>query len=268
MPEHTRLRHAVAVLAVASAAVPGPALASSADATSLRSEYATSLYGIVLARSTFKSRIDRNGFNISGELTSSGVAKIFDDTRARASANGRFEADTPSPRSYSVDYTAGKKKKKTTIAFADGSVSSAKNSPPVRTNRPDWIRVEKEHLAGVVDPISAALVRANTPADVCNRTIRVFDGALRVDLQLSPAGFGTASVPGYKGDTVKCVVRVMPVSGYRKGNKSIDFIRKSKDISIAFAPVGNSGVYAPVEATVGTQVGTVKVQAVRFESLK
>jgi len=267
LPELSRLGRAAAVLVVA-AAIPGTALASSPDATSLRSEYATSLFGIVLARSTFESRIDKNGFDISGELTSSGVAKIFDDTRARASADGRFEDGRLSPRNYSVDYTAGKKKKKTIIAFANGSVTSAENTPPVRTNRPDWIRVEQAHLAGVVDPISAALVRADKPADVCNRTIRVFDGALRADLELTPAGFGTASVPGYKGDTVKCAVRVVPVSGYRKGNKSIAFIRKSRDIAIAFAPIGNSGVYAPVEATVGTQVGTVKVQAIRFEALK
>ena len=235
---------------------------------SLRSEYATSLYGIVLARSTFESRIDENGFDIAGKLASSGVAKVFDDTRASATAKGHFEAGGPVPRAYDVDYTSGDKKKRTTIAFAGGAVVSAENTPPVRTNRKDWIKVEREHLAGVVDPISAALVRADSPADVCNRTIRIFDGALRADLHLKPAGFGTASVSGYRGDTVKCTVRFVPVSGYRRNNKSIAFMRKSSDIAITFAQVGASGVYAPVEATVGTQVGTIKVKAVRFEMVK
>jgi len=235
---------------------------------SLRSEFATSLYGVVLARSSFRSRIDRDGFEISGELASSGVAKVFDDTRARASASGRFENGATAPRSYVVDYTSGKKKKRTTISFANGAVVSAENTPPVRTNRKDWIKVEAEHLAGVVDPFSAALVRADSPSDVCNRTIRIFDGALRADLRLKPAGFGKASVPGYKGETVKCTARFVPISGYRKGNSSIAFMRKSSDIAIAFAPVGGSGVYAPVEASVGTQVGTIKVQAVRFEAVK
>lgn len=265
MPELSKLRLAAAVLAIAA---PNTALAASSDAMSLRSEFATSLYGVVLARSSFQSRIDRDGFEISGELSSSGVAKVFDDTRARASASGRFENGGPVPRNYVVDYTSGNKKKRTTISFANGAVVSAENTPPVRTNRKDWIKVEPEHLAGVVDPFSAALVRADSPSDVCNRTIRVFDGALRADLRLKPAGFGKASVPGYKGDTVKCTASFVPVSGYRKGNSTIAFMRKSSDIAIAFAPVGGSGVYAPVEATVGTQVGTIKVQAVRFEAVK
>lgn len=245
-----------------------PAAAPAAESASLRSEYATSLYGIVLARSTFESRIGKDGFEISGRLSSSGVAKVFDDTRANARASGRLGTDGPLPRSYDVDYTSGDKKKKTTIAFADGTVVRAENTPPVRTNRKDWIKVEQKHLAGVVDPISAALVRAASPAEVCNRTIRVFDGALRADLHLMPAGFGTTSVSGYKGDTVKCAVRFEPVAGYRRNNKSIAYMRKTSDIAIAFAQVGTSGVYAPVEATVGTQVGTIKVQAVRFEMVK
>lgn len=267
MFDYFPLRHAATALAIVIVA-PGAALAASSDTMSLRSEFATSLYGVVLARSTFQSRIDRNGFEISGELASSGVAKVFDDTRARASASGRFENGGPAPRNYVVDYTSGKKKKRTTISFANGAVANAENTPPVRTNRKDWIKVEPEHLKGVVDPFSAALVRADSPSDVCNRTIRVFDGALRADLQLKPAGFGKASVPGYKGDTVKCTARFVPVSGYRKGNSTIAFMRNSSEIAIAFAPVGGSGVYAPVEATVGTQVGTIKVQAVRFEAVK
>ncbi|MFN3546849.1 MAG: DUF3108 domain-containing protein [Mesorhizobium sp.] len=267
MPGFSKLRHAAAVVAVA-AAIANAAPAAASETMSLRSEFATSLYGVVLARSSFQSRIDRNGFEISGELSSSGVAKVFDDTRARASASGRFENGGPVPSNYVVDYTSGNKKKRTTISFANGAVASAENTPPVRTNRKDWIKVEPEHLAGVVDPFSAALVRADSPSDVCNRTIRVFDGALRADLRLKPAGFGKASVPGYKGETVKCTASFVPVSGYRKGNSTIAFMRKSSDIAIAFAPVGGSGVYAPVEATVGTQVGTIKVQAVRFEAAK
>ena len=266
MPELSSFFRVAAALSVA--AIPTTSLAAPPDGTSLRSEYATSLFGVVLARSTFESRIDEKGFDVSGRMSSSGFAKIFDDTKASATSSGRFDAGGPVPRSYGVDYTSGKKKKKTTIAFANGAVASAENTPAVRTDRADWIKVERDHLAGVVDPISAALVRSDSPTGVCNRTIRIFDGAMRADLQLKPAGFGTASVPGYKGDTVKCTARFVPVSGYRKGNKSIAFMRKSSEIAIAFAPIGGSGVYAPVEATVGTQVGTIKVQAVRFEALK
>ncbi len=248
----------------------GAAVASSVEAatgTSVRTEYTTSLYGLTLARSSFESTIGSDGFDVRGTLSSSGVASLFDDTRATASVKGRFAGAGPQPDSYVVDYVSGDKKKATRVAFSGGAVVRAENTPPVKTDRPDWIPVEKAHLVGAFDPISATLVRADAPSKVCNRTIRVFDGAMRADLQLSHAGYGQASVPGYSGETVTCNARFVPVSGYRKGSSSIRYISQSTGIAIAFAPIADSGVYAPVEASVETKIGTVRVRAVRFEAM-
>ncbi len=263
MPRLAIRTASLAILACAALA----SVAQSASAASVRSEYTTSLYGLTLARSSFESTIGSDGFDVRGTLSSSGVASLFDDTHATASTKGRFAAGGTQPESYVVDYVSGNKKKATRVAFQAGSVVRAENTPPVKTDRSDWVPVEKGHLAGVVDPISATLVRANAPSEVCNRTIRVFDGAMRADLRLSHAGYGQASIPGYSGETVTCNARFVPVSGYRKGNSSIRFMSQSTAIAIAFAPIADSGVYAPVEASVETKIGTVRVRAVRFEAM-
>lgn len=242
--------------------------ADAATPSTVRSEYAVSLYGLVLARSSFQSTIAPQGYEMRGSLRSAGLASVFDDTDGTISVSGRFASEAPRPDSYLLDYMSGKKKKNTRITFSGGDVASAQNTPPVRTNRSGWVPVESGHLAKVADPISAVLVRAVGPEGVCARTIRIFDGAMRADLQLAPAGAGEVSIPGYAGATVKCTARFIPVSGYQKGKDSIEYLRDRARIAIAFAPVGSTGVYAPVEASVSTKIGTIQIRAVRFETVE
>lgn len=243
------------------------ALAEPAAAQIIRSEYAVSLYGLVLARSNFESTIDGDGFKVSGSLSSAGIGAIFDDTRGTTSVRGRFSGGASMPESYVVDYVSGSKKKSTRIAFSGGDVVSAENVPPVNTKRDGWLPVAKDQLARVADPISATLVRADSPDAVCGRTLRVFDGAMRADLQLTATGSGEASIPGYEGQTVTCSAKFIPIAGYRKGHRSIEYLKNASAIAIAFAPIGTTGVYAPIEASVSTQIGTIRVRAERFETV-
>jgi hypothetical protein len=76
------------------------------------------------------------------------------------------------------------------------------------------------------------------------------------------------AVDGWEGETVTCSVGFKPVAGYRKGRKALDYLKNRSRMTITFAPLGRTGVYAPVRATVGTQIGTITVQARKFEATK
>lgn len=254
-------------LAVGALALAVGAPAQANQPSSVRSEYVVSLHGLVLARTNVESHIDQRTFRIQATMRSAGFGSIFDNTRGVTTVKGQFASGSTQPDSYVVDYTSGKKKKNTRIDFSNGAVVAAVNDPPVNTKRPDWVPVQKAHLAGVADPLSATLVRAESPGEVCNRTIAFFDGALRADIALSAAGSGNASIPGYEGKTIVCNARFLPVSGYRKNNSSIGYLQNASRITVTFAPVGATGVYAPIEASVGTQIGTIKVRARRFEEM-
>lgn len=261
------MRNVTCGFAVAALAILGSTQAQANEQSSVRSEYVVSLHGLVLARSNVESHIDRRTFRIQATMRSAGFGSIFDNTRGVTTVKGQFAQDATRPDSYEVDYTSGKKKKNTRIDFSNGAVVKAVNDPPVNTKRADWVPVQKAHLAGVADPLSATLVRAESPAQVCNRTIAFFDGAMRADIALSSGGNGNASIPGYEGETIVCNARFLPVSGYRKNNSSIGYLRNASRITIAFAPVGTTGVYAPIEASVSTQIGTIRVRARRFEEM-
>jgi hypothetical protein len=229
-------------------------------------DYIVSYYGIVLAKSHFTSYVSDKAFRLEGTIASAGIATFFDDTKARAAASGRFAGNRTLPQSYVVSYTYGEKAKKTTLAFAGDRVAKISNVPPLKKRGKDWVPVAPRHLASVVDPISAALVRASEPEAVCGRTIRFFDGELRGDLKLLPLDAGPVDTGAYKGEAVRCSGKFVPVAGYRPGNKSMRYLRDKSPIRITFAPLGETGVYAPIEATVGTQIGTITLSARRISN--
>ncbi|MBA3446994.1 MAG: DUF3108 domain-containing protein [Pseudaminobacter sp.] len=231
-------------------------------------DYSVSFLGIPVASSTFNSTFEGDSFSVKGVLSAAGLAQLFDDTQGSMSSAGRFAGDTTQPTAFRVDYTEGKKSKMTSIRFKGGAVTKAENVPPLKKRGRDWVPVRKSHLQTVTDPLSATLVRADSLAEVCGRTIRIFDGEFRADLTLSPESSGPMSVQGFEGETVTCRVGFAPVAGYRKGRKALDYLKNHSEIRIAFAPLGTTGVYALIRATVGTQIGTVTIQAQRFEATK
>jgi hypothetical protein len=230
--------------------------------------YSVTFLGIPVAHSTFNSTFKGDSFSVKGVASAAGLAQLFDDTQGSVSAAGRFAGDRTQPTAFRVDYTEGRKAKMTSIRFKAGSVARTENVPPLKKRGKDWVPVSNAHLRTVTDPLSATLVRADSLAEVCGRTINIYDGELRFDLTLTHQSTGAMAIDGWEGETVTCNVRFKPVAGYRKGRRALDYLKNRSRMTITFAPLGATGVYGPVRATVGTQIGTITVQAQRLEATK
>lgn len=236
------------------------------EAAAFYGEYVVSFYGLPVASSTFRSSFRDDRFAMEGTLSSAGIARIFDSTTASVTVNGRFSGRNPRPTGYSVSYSSGGKDKRTALSFSGSRVSSVVNEPPLKKRGKDWVPVTGKHLASVTDPVSAVLVRASGLDDVCGRTVSVFDGELRADLKLGAGKPENVETAAYSGEAVTCDARFVPVAGYRPGNKSIAWLRDHGAITVTFAPLGKTGIYAPIHATVGTQIGTITLYARRLEA--
>lgn len=236
------------------------------EASAFYGDYVVSFYGLPVASSTFRSSFGGDRFAMEGKLSSAGIARIFDSTTASVTVNGRFAGKNPRPEGYSVSYTTGGKAKRTALSFSGGRVSGVVNDPPLKKRGKDWVPVTRKHLSSVTDPISAVLVRANSLDEACGRTVSVFDGELRADLKLGAGRREEVDTDAYSGEAVTCDARFVPVAGYRPGNKSMAWLRDHGSISVTFAPLGKTGIYAPVHATIGTQIGTITLYARRLEA--
>ncbi|QND50764.1 DUF3108 domain-containing protein [Phyllobacterium sp. 628] len=237
-------------------------------ADTYRSDYRVSLLGLTLAKSYFTTSVADGTYTVSGSLKSSGLASVFDDTKGKIDVKGQFTKTGAVPSSYVVNYKHGNKDKSTSIAFSNGNVTETTNVPPVK-KKDNWVELSPGALQAVADPISGILVAADSIGKVCTQTLHLYDGQTRVDLKLSPAGSPKPfSTKGFEGDAVTCSVKFIPVGGYQSGRKAIEYLKNQSTISLTFASLGKSGIYSPVQAKIGTQIGTVTVYATRFQHVE
>lgn len=250
-------------LAILLAAAP-----ASAEPRLYRGDYSLSYLGLTVARTSFESRVDENSYSIKGSVSSAGLAAIFDDTKGTLSATGTFSGERTLPGRFRADYTSGKKATVVDILFSGGNVTKTTNIPPLRKRGGDWVPLGGGDLKGVADPIAATLIRSDTLEGVCGRTSRMYDGELRADLPLRFISTGTTSIAGAERPSVTCAMGFRPVSGYRKGRRALEFLRDRSGIQVTFAQLGQTGVYAPVYATIGTEIGTITLRARQFEAVQ
>ena len=235
----------------------GTALPALAAERSFRADYSVTLLGLPVAKARFDSTFSDEDFRIKGSLASAGLVRLFDKTTGTTSVEGTIGRDgAAAPRSFSSNYKSGKKHSRTTIRFSGDRVASVSNKPEPKKGK-SWVPVDESHLKSALDPLSATLVPTEDPAKVCNRTVRVFDGEMRADLKLSPR---SADEDG----RVVCDARFVPVSGYRKGRKQIEFLKNDSRITVTFAKLADTGFYTPVDASVGTQIGTLRIALSRI----
>lgn len=244
-----RIASAIALLAAAVVIAPAHA------AQTFKTDYSITLMGIPLGKASFTSTIGDDAFRIDGSLASAGLARIFDRTQGSTTVSGGLSQVGTAPESYNLTYRSDKKAQRTAIRFDNGTVTATENVPPSRPRPGDWVDLQPAHLTAVGDPISSTLVRAGSASEVCTRTIRFYDGEMRANLLLSPTG--TASGQG----TVTCAARFEPVAGYRPSRSAIRYLRDRSRIKISFAPLADTGFYTPVDATIGTQIGTLRIVA-------
>ncbi len=241
------------VVAIGFCAASGTALA---ETETHRLRYDAFLYGIPIGKADFKSRLDESRFEVSGRFASAGIARLFDKTDGTVISKGRLSGDAVTPSSYELAYLSGKKRETTTIRFSKGQITETVITPKPKKRGKDWVAVSKKDLAGALDPLSALLSPAASAADVCNRRFKVFDGEMRADIVFSPAARGE----WIGTDLITCRAKFIPVSGYRKGRSTIAFLRDKARLLVAFRPLGARGHHTPVEARIGTKVGTVHIR--------
>jgi Protein of unknown function (DUF3108) len=251
----------ITILAALAAAAPSAAMAGERFAT----DYSISFSGLPVARSSFTTTVEGDTLTLSGNLSSAGLVSVFASTKASSTIVARVTEKGLQTQSYQLNVRYGDSKRETKVRFKGGDVANV-SITPTRKPRAGAVPVEDGHLKRVIDPFLASVIRASSPSEVCNRTIRVFDGVTRSDLVLRPDGAEPFKTKGFDGEGVRCAVRYVPVSGHRANSKSTRFMAEGERARITFAAFPGSEFYAPVKASVETRNGKITVRATRFET--
>ncbi|MFB2550384.1 DUF3108 domain-containing protein [Ensifer soli] len=225
-------------------------------------DYAIALAGLPVAKASFHTALSDDRYTISGTLRSAGLGELFSKTSGETRVSGTVSRDRLRAGEYSMSYKSGKRSRLIDVSFRNGNVVSATLSPMRKRNPKNWVPVSKADMRNVLDPLSGLVFPAT--ARVCPKTLPIFDGESRLDLKLSAKGTKPFKTEGFDGEAIVCGVQFVPKSGYRKGRKDVEYLRKLSTIEIWFAKADAVNVYAPVYARIPTGYGPVTVSATRF----
>jgi hypothetical protein len=104
--------------------------------------------------------------------------------------------------------------------------------------------------------------------ETCQRTLAIFDGRMRYDLDL---GFKrldrVKSERGYQGTVVVCSVQFSPIAGHVPDRSAIKYLIAQHDIELWLAPVAGTRLMVPYRISVPTPLGLGVLQASQFVSV-
>ncbi|GGE51905.1 hypothetical protein GCM10007276_31210 [Agaricicola taiwanensis] len=200
---------------------------------------------------------------ISGRVLSADVA---------VTASGNVSGTRVLPETFATTVATSRRRQTIQMGMAAGNVKLAKVTPEPKP-RPDRIELSPEHQRGILDPLSAAFMPmpqkdGKLGASACQRTLPVFEGSERFDIQLSylrMASVEKGESDAYSGPAVVCRARYKAIAGHRESADYVAYFAKDPLIEVWLVPVAGTKMLVPYKTSVPTPFGTIVVEASRFK---
>lgn len=235
-----------------------PARAADVDA---RASYILTLGGINIASMDVGLTDDGASYAVDLSANVTGLGAVVASGTAKANTTGRSSGSQLVARTFGLQTRANGDNFKIDVTFSGGDVDSFKVEPPIIDNY-DRVPLERRHLTGVTDFLSAFLLRGNgLDKSLCQRRVGIFTGVERFNVELSFAGTDEATSPrtGYQGPVVLCSVNYKPVSGHFTSSEITTYLADNDRIVVWYAPLGETGYFIPYRVLLGTSMGDLSM---------
>jgi hypothetical protein len=235
----------------------------------LDARYVATLAGVPIGKGTWVIDIGDDQFTAAASGMTTGLLRVFAASQGNSAARGAVRGDVLVPTLFVSTINNDKRLEELRIVLSAGTVKELLVDPPNSPN-PDRIPVTDAHRRGVVDPMSAALIRVSGTGDpvspeACRRTVPVFDGRLRFDLQLNFKRIENIKVPkGYQGPVAVCGVQFVPLAGYVPERPAIMYLMAQQDMEIWLAPIPGTRIVVPYRISLQTPLGRGVLEATQF----
>jgi hypothetical protein len=252
-------RSVLAFLAVVSATLPfETAAAAGANwPTQVSALYRLSFNGFDVGTYRFDAHFTGSAYSAIGKTNISALFGTFKWV-GNFSGSGTLESSGVRPAAFDMSYKSKKKTTSVKIGFAGPAVSSVVLVPP-KSPAPGTIELKPENLKNVFDPMAAMIAVSDAkPENACNRTLPVFDGKARFDLQFTFKGRERISErhpSGQPPELLVCRIKYVPVAGHKPKDFTDPWIDYN-NIEIALRPVPTAGIYVPYRVRVPSGVGS------------
>ena len=238
----------------------------------LDARYVVTLSGLPIGQGAWVIDIADDHFTASASGATAGLLQVFASGQGQSAASGSISGGQLVPSSYASRIVTGDKSDEVRMVISAGAVKELAANPPTVAS-PDRVPVTDAHRRGVSDPMTASLIRVPGSGDTsvpqaCQRTLSIFDGRMRYDLQLAFKRLERVrSERGYQGVAVVCAVRFSPIAGHVPERYAIKYLVQLRDIELWLAPIAGTRVMVPYRVTVPTPLGLGVMQATQFVSM-
>jgi hypothetical protein len=239
----------------------------------LEARYSATLAGVPIGTGSWTIDITDTQYTAVVNGTTSGLLRAFTGGQGNATARGTLNGGQQLRSSIYVATIGGRKKiDSIRITINNGNVKDFKVDPPL-DNDPERVPITEASQRGVLDPIAASLVRMPGQGDLlapeaCQRTLEIFDGRLRYDMQFAFKRMDKAkAVKGYAGPVVVCAAYFTPVAGFVPSRAAIKYLSKQRDMEVWLAPIAGTRVLVPYRAQGPTPIGQAVLEASEFISV-
>ncbi len=249
------------------AAVPGAVRAQG----KLEARYTMTLAGIPIGKGSWVIDITDTHFMAAASGATTGLIHAFTGGEGTSAVHGTLQAGQPMSSIFASTIVSSHKTDEVRLTVANGVVTESKLDPPLETE-PERVPITDEYRKGVLDPMTASLLRTPGTGNplsplACQRTMAVFDGRMRYDLQFAFKRMDHVKAEkGYDGPVVVCAVYFSPVAGYIPARAAIRYIARLRDIEVWLAPIAGTRVLVMYRAQGPTPIGKVVLEATQFVS--
>jgi hypothetical protein len=238
----------------------------------LDASYVATLSGVPIGKGSWAIEVQDDQFTAIAAGATSGLLRVFASGQGNSAAHGSMSGGQPIASTYTSSMIADNRSDQVRILFSGGSVKEYLADPPTMPN-PDRVPLTEANRKGVLDPMTASLIRVAGNGDTfvpeaCQRTLPVFDGRMRYDLQLAFKHLDKVkSERGYQGTVVVCSVYFSPVAGHVPERSTIKYLVAQRDMELWLAPIAGTRLMVPYRASVPTPIGVGVLQANQFVSI-
>jgi hypothetical protein len=238
----------------------------------LEANYVATLAGFPIGKGRWTIEIADDKFTATANGATAGMLRVFASGDGVSAARGAMVAGTPLPAIFTASVTADKRTEEFRMTLEGGDVKEVSVVPEPEPN-PERVPLTEAHRRGVMDPMTASLIRVPSNANLlgleaCQRTIAVFDGRMRYDLQLSFKRVDQISAEkGYSGSAVVCAVNFVPLAGHNPHRSAIKYLVEQRGMEMWLAPIAGTRIVVPFRVSVPTPIGVGIMQATEFVSV-
>jgi hypothetical protein len=235
----------------------------------LDAHYMMTLAGIPIGKGSWVVDITDTNFMAAASGATIGLIRAFTGGEGTSASHGTLHAGQVMSSIFASTIVSSHKTDDVHLTVTNGVVTEARLDPPLEIE-PDRVQITDEHRKGVLDPMTASLMR--TPGtdnplspQACQRTMAIFDGRMRYDLQFAYKRMEHVKAEkGYAGPVVVCAVYFSPVAGYIPSRSAIRYIARLREIEVWLAPIAGTRVLVPYRAQGPTPIGRIVLEATQF----